>query len=120
MAKSSLDLVFSALAHPTRRAMLTRLARREASVGELAAPFRVSLPAMSRHLGVLEGAGLVTRHVEGRVHHLQLVARPMKEAADWIHHYERFWSAQFDSLSRYLEGSRDKTARRSKPHREEP
>jgi len=98
-----LDNVFSALAHPTRRAILNRLARGETSVGELAAPFRISPPAISRHLRVLEGAGLVRRRLDGRVHRLQLVAEPMRGAAGWIAEYASFWSRQFDVLEKFLE-----------------
>lgn len=99
---SRLDRVFGALANPTRRAVLRRLTRGEATVGELAAPFRISLPAMTRHLHVLEDAGLVARQVDGRVHRLHLLADPMKDAAQWIATYARFWSEQFDALDRFL------------------
>lgn len=98
-----LSATFSALADPTRRAILARLALGEASVGELAAPFEMSLPAVSKHLKVLEGAGLLARARDGRVHRCALDAGPMKEAVDWITDYRRFWEAQFDSLARYLE-----------------
>ena len=112
---SELDSVFSALAHPTRRAVLNRLARGEASVGEVAAPFDVSLPAMSKHLRVLEEAGLVKRRLDGRVHRLRLVAEPMRGAAGWIAEYAGFWSRQLDALSRFLENTAEKPGR--KPRR---
>ena len=112
---ATLDTVFSALSHPTRRAVLTRLARGDASVGELSAPFSISPPAMSKHLRVLEEAGLVKRHLDGRVHRLQLVAAPMRSAAGWIAEYAEFWSQQFESLARFLEEPATKPPR--KPRR---
>src|SRR5918996_944672 len=97
-----LDAVFSALADPTRRAILGRLTDGELSVGELAEPFEMSLPAVSKHLKVLEGAGLIARERDGRVHRLHLEAEPLREAMEWIVGYGRFWEAQFDSLARLL------------------
>ncbi|HVO41358.1 MAG TPA: metalloregulator ArsR/SmtB family transcription factor [Aggregatilineales bacterium] len=107
-----LDSVFSALADPTRRALLERLARGEASVTELAAPFQISLPAISRHLRILERAGLVRRERDGRIHHMRLTAAPLKEAAQWIAHYERIWEAQFDNLATYLESGTEEAQAR--------
>jgi DNA-binding transcriptional ArsR family regulator len=101
----SLDAVFSALADPTRREILARLAEGEASVTELAEPFEISLPAVSKHLGVLEEAGLVTREWDGRVRHCRLVAEAMEDALAWIARYGRFWEDRFDSLGDYLAGS---------------
>ncbi len=98
-----LDLTFAALADPIRRALLTRLARGEATVGELARPFDVSRPAISKHLRVLERAGLVQRARDGRVSRCELDAAPMRDAADWVERYRTFWEQQLDSLSRYLE-----------------
>ena len=98
-----LSVTFQALADPTRRAILARLALGEASVGELAGPFAMSLPAVSKHLKVLEGAGLLARARDGRMHRCHLEPQAMREAADWIEHYRRFWEAQLDSLARYLE-----------------
>lgn len=98
-----LDLTFGALADPIRRAILARLARDEATVGELARPFDVSRPAISKHLRVLERAGLVQRTRDGRVSRCELDAEPMREAADWIERYREFWEEQLDSLARYLE-----------------
>jgi DNA-binding transcriptional ArsR family regulator len=106
----SLDGVFSALAHPTRRAILHRLARGEASVGEVAAPFDISLPAMSKHIRVLEDAGLIRRQLDGRIHRLQLVAEPMRGAAGWINEYAEFWSQQLEALGRFLEEDRKQPA----------
>ena len=100
-----LDLTFAALADPTRRAILAQLATGEATVGDLAAPFRVSRPAISKHLRVLERAGLVQRAREGRVSRCELDAGPMREAAEWIETYRAFWSGQLDSLQRYIEQS---------------
>ena len=98
-----LDIVFSALADPTRRAILARLAEGESSVGELAEPFDISLPAISRHLRVLRNAGLVLRHKDGRVRRCALDAAPLKAASDWVETYRRFWDDQFDALAEYLE-----------------
>src|SRR5207253_7109875 len=98
----SLDTVFHALADPTRRAMLSHLARREASVSELARPFRTSLPGISKHLRVLEGAGLVKREKRGRLHLLRLQIEPMRQAGRWIQHYEDFWKQQLKSLDQYV------------------
>ena len=101
-SEPALDATFGALSDSTRRGILARLARGESSVSELAAPYRISLPAVSKHLGVLEGAGLVTRRKDGRVHRCRLVARPMREAADWIDFYRRFWEQQLDALEQFL------------------
>ena len=98
----ALDTTFSALADPTRRAIVARLARGECSVTDLARPFDVSLPAVSKHLRVLERAGLLARRREGRVHRCRLVARPLKDAEQWIERYRRFWEERFRSLDKYL------------------
>jgi DNA-binding transcriptional ArsR family regulator len=98
-----LDSTFGALSDPTRRAILARLAQGEAMVTELAEPFRVSLPAISKHVRVLESAGLLEREVDGRVHRCRLKAQPMKNAAAWIEQYRAFWELQFDALAKYLE-----------------
>ena len=99
----SLDAVFSALGDPTRRAILARLAEGETRVTELAAPHDMSLPAISKHLRVLETAGLVSKQKAGRVVRCSLNAEPLKDAADWVERYRRFWEGQFDRLERYLE-----------------
>lgn len=99
----SLDAVFSALGDPTRRAILAQLAEGETRVTELAEPHRMSLPAISKHLRVLESAGLVTKQKAGRVVRCSLNADPLKDAAEWVGHYRRFWEGQFDRLERYLE-----------------
>jgi DNA-binding transcriptional ArsR family regulator len=98
-----LDMVFSALSDPTRRAILERLAHSQASVTELAAPFAMSLPAISKHLRILEHAGLIAREKEGRIHHMRLAAAAMKDAAEWLGHYRQFWEDQFDNLTVFLD-----------------
>jgi len=103
-----LDATFGALADPTRRAILQRLSRGDALVTDLARPFAMTLPAISKHLGVLERAGLVERHREGRVRRCQLMADPMRGAAQWLDHYRQFWEAGFDRLARYLDTSADR------------
>jgi DNA-binding transcriptional ArsR family regulator len=108
---SGLDATFAALSDATRRGILARLASGEASVSELAAPYDMSLPAVSKHLRVLESAGLVTRNKEGRVQRCRLEAAPMRGAADWIEHYRRFWEAQLDSLHQFLQESSNKEPR---------
>lgn len=103
--QSSLDLTFAALADPTRRAIVARLAEGESCVTELATPFDMSLPAISKHLRILENAGLIARKKRGRVHHFRLVARPMKDAIEWMARYRYFWEKQFEALSAYLNES---------------
>lgn len=106
MVKDSADRlssVFSALADPTRRAILARLALGETTVGELAAPFEMSLPAVSKHLRVLEGAGLIEREKQGRLRRCHMRAAAMKEAAEWLESYRAFWEGRLDALARYLE-----------------
>lgn len=98
-----LSLTFGALADPTRRAILTRLAAGETSVTELAAPFKMSLPAISKHLKVLERSGLIARGRDAQWRPCRLEAKPMKEAVDWLEHYRRFWEESFDRLEDYLQ-----------------
>ncbi len=97
-----LNITFAALADPTRRAILARLASGEASVTELAEPFEMSLPAISKHLKVLERAGLIARGREAQWRPCRLAAGPLKDAADWLDHYRRFWDESFDRLEDYL------------------
>jgi DNA-binding transcriptional ArsR family regulator len=97
-----LDRVFWALSDTTRRGVVQRLTQGSASVTELAQPHGMSLPGFMKHLRVLEDAGLVTRSKEGRVVRCELAAEPMQEAAMWLSHYEKFWTAQLDALGRYL------------------
>ena len=98
-----LDSVFGALSDATRRAILAELAHGERTVGELARPFEISRPAISKHLRVLERAGLVRRTPEGRISRCALDASPLREAADWVEHYRDFWEERLDALARYLE-----------------
>lgn len=100
---SQLDKVFHALSDSTRRAILARLATGDALVTEIAEPFDMSLPAISKHLGVLEKAGLLQRHKDGRIRRCELNAAPLETASDWIRFYRGFWEAQLDSLNRYLD-----------------
>jgi DNA-binding transcriptional ArsR family regulator len=99
---AQLDAVFSALADPTRRAVLGTLDGGTLPVMELAAPHDMSLPGFMKHLRVLEDAGLIARTKEGRVVSCVLSAKPMQKAADWLAHYEKFWTDKLDSLARYL------------------
>jgi DNA-binding transcriptional ArsR family regulator len=101
-SSEQLTTVFSALADPTRRAILERLAHGEASGTELAQPFSISVPAISKHLRVLKNADLILHRKDGRTHLFCLAASPMREAANWLEHYRHFWEAQFDSLETYL------------------
>jgi DNA-binding transcriptional ArsR family regulator len=105
--EARLDAVFGALADGTRRAILSRLAEGPAAVTELAEPFAMSLPAVSKHLKVLERAGLLLRDKEGRVHRCRLETAPMTEASSWIEETRLFWQSQFDRLDRYLRKQRD-------------
>jgi DNA-binding transcriptional ArsR family regulator len=102
-ANDRLDAVFHALGDRTRRALLARLADRPAMITELAKPFDMSLPAVSRHIRVLETAGLVARSVDGRVHQCSLAAAPLKTAEAWLSHYRRFWQGNLAALARYVE-----------------
>src|SRR5579862_4728249 len=102
MTPDHLSATFSALADPTRRAILARLALGEAAVGELAEPFDMSLPAISKHLKVLERAGLIARGREAQWRPARLEAAPLKDAANWIEHYRRFWEQSLDRLGDYL------------------
>lgn len=99
----SLSLTFAALADPTRRAILERLMDGEASVTELAEPFDMSLPAVSKHLKVLERAGLISRGRDAQWRPCQLTAGPLREVADWVEHYRKFWKDSFDRLDEYLQ-----------------
>ncbi len=105
--EAGLDATFSALSDPTRRAILSRLFRGEATVTSIAAPFDISLPAISKHLRVLERAGLVHREKRGRIHHLRLEVEPMRKASEWLDFHQRFWEGGFDTLARYLEEKTD-------------
>lgn len=110
----TLTRVFTALADPTRRAILARLARGEASVGELAEPFSITLPAVSRHLRVLKEARLIEQRVDAQWRPCRLTAGPLRDAADWIVAYRAFWDSRLDRLSQFLES---KPARKPPPKR---
>ncbi len=98
----SLDLAFGALAHPIRRGILARLSTGEASIAELAKPFKVSAPAITKHMRILEDAGLLSRKKLGREHRCKLEQKRMKEAEEWIEAHRKFWNDRFDALEKYL------------------
>ena len=102
MTSDHLSNTFAALADPTRRAILARLITGEASVSQLAEPFDISLPAVSKHLKVLERAGLIARGREAQWRPCRLEAGPLKDVANWVEHYRRFWTGSFDRLDEYL------------------
>ncbi len=104
MPTDCLSLTFSALSDPTRRAILSRLARGEKSAGELARPFKISKPAITRHLQVLERSGLISRSRRAQWRPCRLRAKPLKEAVDWLEHYRRHWEESLDRLEVYLAG----------------
>lgn len=99
----SLNHTFSALSDPTRRAIISKLAKGDMPIMELASPFDMSLPAVSKHIRVLEKAGLVIRKKQGRVHYCRLNAQPLRDAAKWLAFYQKFWNAKLDSLTSFLE-----------------
>jgi len=100
---TELDRIFSALADPTRRAILRSLTRRPATINEIAEPFPVSLNAISKHVMVLERAGLLRREIKGRQHHCRIEARPLRQADAWMAHYRQFWDDRLDALAVYVE-----------------
>jgi DNA-binding transcriptional ArsR family regulator len=102
MATDQLSVIFAALADPTRRAILTRLAEGEATVNEIAEPFAMTLPAVSKHLKVLERAGLISRGREAQWRPCRLEAEPLREATEWTSRYRRFWDSSFDKLDAHL------------------
>lgn len=103
MEPDKLSLTFSALADPTRRAILARLAKGEASVTELAAPFAVTMPAITKHLKVLEGAGLIERGREAQWRPARIQAAPLKDVSEWLERYRKNWEESFDKLEEYLQ-----------------
>jgi DNA-binding transcriptional ArsR family regulator len=126
-ADERLDRVFHALAHRTRRALLARLARGPAQVTELARPFALSLPTVSKHIRVLERARLVRRAVDGRVHRCSLGPAPLQDVERWLAHYRGFWRETLDALARYAEAdapadvaARETTPRESAPREAAP
>jgi DNA-binding transcriptional ArsR family regulator len=104
----ALSTTFAALSDPTRRAILARLTQGEATVGELAAPFSMSLPAVSRHLRVLQDAQLIERRVDAQWRMCTLRAEPLREASNWIDDYRKFWQGRLDKLAAYLDKTRSK------------
>lgn len=113
-----LDAVFHALADPTRRAMLGQLAERELTIGELATPFSMSFAGASKHVRVLENAGLVTRTIQGRTHLCRLQAARLAEANAWLRRYERFWNEKLDTLEALLRAEDEAAAEKSKTLKE--
>jgi DNA-binding transcriptional ArsR family regulator len=112
-----LSSTFAALADPTRRAILAKLSSGDASVTELAQPFEMSLPAVSKHLKVLERAGLIARSREAQWRPCQLEAGPLRNVAEWIEHYRRFWTDSFDRLDDYLHELKNKENKRGRKQR---
>lgn len=104
---AALDSVFHALADPTRRAMLRLLAEGERMIGELAAPFAMTLPAASKHVRVLERSGLVRRRIEGRAHICSIEPAPLAAALDWLRFYEAFWNDRLDALDEFLDARKE-------------
>lgn len=98
-----LNNTFSALSDPTRRAIISELTKGDISIMELASPFDMSLPAVSKHIRVLENAGLLTRKKQGRVQYCRLNAKPLRDAAKWLAYYQQFWDAKLDALANFLE-----------------
>ena len=109
---SQLNRTFAALADPTRRQILANLARGDRCVTDLARPHRMSLPAVSKHLRVLEKAGLLRRRRYGRIHEMQLQAKPLKQAAQWVEEYRKFWEGSLDRLAEYLEATEEKKGKK--------
>jgi DNA-binding transcriptional ArsR family regulator len=114
MTIDALSATFAALADPTRRAILARLMRGAASVQELAEPFDMSLPAISKHLKVLERAGLVSRSRDAQRRPCRIEAAPLEEATEWMERYRRFWEGSFDRLDDYLHEMKTKTSEKKK------
>ncbi len=109
-----LNRTFAALADPTRRRILAHLARGDRCVTDLARPYSMSLPAVSKHLRVLEKAGLLRRRRYGRVHEMQLEARPLKQAAQWVEEYRKFWEGSLDRLAEYLAKTNKQASKKGK------
>ncbi|HSP33093.1 MAG TPA: metalloregulator ArsR/SmtB family transcription factor [Thermoanaerobaculia bacterium] len=115
--EDQLSLTFAALADPTRRAILERLASGERSVSELAEPFDMSLPAISKHLKVLERAGLIVRSRDAQWRPCHLDAAPLKDVADWVSEYKKFWEESFDRLDEYLHELQKKEKKNARNHK---
>ena len=110
-----LDRIFSALADPTRRAILRALSRRSATINEIAKPFPVSLNAISKHVMVLERAGLLRREIKGREHHCTIETNPLSDADAWLEYYRQFWEQRMDALETYVK-RKFKASKRGAPH----
>ncbi|MCU1273436.1 MAG: transcriptional regulator, ArsR family, partial [Bryobacterales bacterium] len=106
---AALDRVFAAVSDPTRRAILAALSDKPATITEIAAPFPVSLNAISKHIMVLERAGLIHREVSGREHRCRLRTEPLREASAWLDHYRRFWDVRLDALEHHILAKRKPT-----------
>jgi len=117
MAPDRLDATFAALADPTRQVMLARLASGQASVTELAEPFAISQPAISKHLKVLEGAGLISRGRDAQRRPRQLEAKPLAEATEWLERYRQFWEGNYQRLDALLEEMKTKQKKRPRKKR---
>jgi DNA-binding transcriptional ArsR family regulator len=120
VTQDHLSATFAALADPTRRAILARLTSGEATVMDLAKPFDMSLPAISKHLKVLERAGLISRSQDAQRRPRRLEARPLKEVAEWLGTYREFWEASFDRLDEYLEELQAKNKEKPRVRRKTP
>ncbi len=114
MSTDHLSTTFAALADPTRRAILARLATGECSISQLAEPFDMSLPAVSKHLRVLERAGLIARRREAQWHHCRMQAAPLKDVVDWAEHYRHLWDGRLDRLDHYLSQLTTKTSKETR------
>jgi DNA-binding transcriptional ArsR family regulator len=117
MSTDQLSATFAALADPTRRAILARLVSGECSVTELAQPFDMSMPAVSKHLRVLERAGLILRRRDAQWRHCRIEAGPLKQVADWTGHYRHLWEGRFDRLDDYLRELKGKEKSHGRKHR---
>ena len=111
---AELDRIFSALADPTRRAILRELTRHPATINEIAEPFPVSLNAVSKHVMVLERAGLLRREIKGRQHYCWIEPRPLREAGEWLEYYRQFWEQRMDALEAYIARKYQGSKRRTK------
>ncbi len=109
----ALDRVFAAVADPTRRAILAALTQGPATITEIARPFPVSLNAVSKHVLVLERAGLVRREIQGREHHCRLEPAPLRKASQWLEHYRQFWNVRLDALEHYILSNRKRKERKN-------
>ena len=116
MTNDQLSMTFAALADPTRRAILARLASGEASVTQLSEPFEMTMPAISKHLKVLERAGLIARGRDAQWRPRRLQPAPLKEVASWVEHYRRFWEESFDRLDAYLQELKHEKNRQENKH----